>query len=61
MNDTEFVNMIFNDWDENLCDNLDDSVRCQQLRYFVLGVMTDTDEGRKLFNLERTIRDRLIG
>lgn len=55
MNDTEFVNMIFNDWDENLCDNLDDSVRCQQLRYFVLGVMTDTDEGRKLFNLERTI------
>lgn len=50
MNDLDFVNMIFNDWDENLCDNDEDRVRCQELRYLVLGVMSDTVEGKKLFN-----------
>ena len=50
MNDLEFVNMIFNDWNENLCDNDKDSVKCQELRYLILGLMADTVEGKKLFN-----------
>lgn len=51
MNDLEFVNMIFNDWDENLCDTDPDSVRCNELRYLVLGLMADTKEGKKLFSM----------
>lgn len=49
MNDFDFVNMIFNDWDENLSTYREEQVRCQELRYLILGLMYDTEEGKKLF------------